>query len=94
MPRYFFNVVDHGRENDEEGMELPDAATARIAGISYAGCVLHNEPDLVIDGEALRVEVVDDAGQLLSTIVTRVVDAPGAWNRQSRDGGQTHHPGP
>jgi hypothetical protein len=74
MPRYFFNIVDHGRENDDEGMALPDAAAARIAGISYAGSVLHNEPHLLDGDKPLRVEVTDDAGQLIYKVVMSLVD--------------------
>jgi hypothetical protein len=72
VQRYFFNVVDHGRENDDEGMELPDAVAARIAGISYAGSVLHNEPHLLDGGKPLCVEVADDAGQLICKVVMSV----------------------
>ena len=88
MPRYFFNIVDHGRENDEEGMNLLDAAAARVAGISYAGAVLHNEPYLVDGGEGLCVEVIDDVGQLICKIVMCVVDTPGMTMAKVR--GQSH----
>jgi len=37
VPRYFFNLVDNGREDDDEGMELQGAAAARAAGISMPG---------------------------------------------------------
>jgi hypothetical protein len=72
MPRYFFNIVDNGRENDDEGMELPDEAAARIAGISYAGSVLHNEPHLLDGGRPLCVEVAGDAGRVVCKVVMSV----------------------
>ena len=78
MPRYFFNIVDHGRENDDEGMDLPDAAAARVAGISYAGSLLHNEPHLVEDGTPLCVEVVDAPARVICKIVVSLVDEEGA----------------
>lgn len=77
MPSYFFNIVDNGRENDDEGMDLPNEAAARIAGISYAGPVRHNEPHLADGGSPRCVEVVDGAGGLICKIVVNVVDEAG-----------------
>lgn len=74
MPRYFFDVVDHGRENDEEGMDLPDNAAARVAAITYAGSVIHNEPDLLDGATPLRIEVTDDSGKPVCKIITSVID--------------------
>lgn len=76
MPRYFFHTVDGGRDRDQEGTELSDNAAARKAAIRFAGAVLHDEPDVLWDGRDYRVEVTNEAGDLLFTIVMLSIDAP------------------
>lgn len=76
MPRYFFHTADGGRCRDRSGTPLPDDAAARAAAIRFAGDVLSDEPDLLRDGKDFRVEVTDEQGVLLFTIVTQTVDAP------------------
>ncbi|WP_037492168.1 DUF6894 family protein [Sphingobium indicum] len=80
MPRYFFHTVDGGRDVDQEGTELPNDAAARKAAIRFAGAVMHDEPDVLWDGRDYRVEVTNETGALLFTIVMLSIDAP-ASNR-------------
>lgn len=55
MPRFFFNLTDGDRLDDEEGLELPDADQA-IARASddlrrYAAQVLGDEADLSLSAK-------------------------------------------
>jgi hypothetical protein len=76
MPRYFFDTHDGGRERDHDGCELPDPHAARIEAIRYGAAVLHDQPELIWDGRDFRVEVRDDAGKLVVTVIMMAVDAP------------------
>ncbi len=68
MQRYFFNRTDGGVSIDREGTELPDLDTARREAIVYAAETLRDQPEWAASGE-LRVDVVDDDGEILLTIV-------------------------
>jgi len=50
MTVYFFNAIDGGRVDDNEGSELPSDAAARVHAIQYAGDVLSSEPGVLWDG--------------------------------------------
>lgn len=76
MPRYFFHDVEGRRQRDMEGSYLPNIEAARIEAIAYAGQVLKDRPDKVWAGGQWRVEVADEEGRLLFTLVTVAVDAP------------------
>lgn len=74
MPRYFFVRSDGHVEEDAEGTELPNLASARVQAVIYAGASLRDDPDFVWNGHDLRVEVSDGGGVPLFTVVTRVID--------------------
>lgn len=76
MPRYFFHDVAGRRQRDTKGMSLPNIKAARIEAIAYAGQVLRDRPDKVWASGQWRVEVADEEGRLLFTLVTVAVDAP------------------
>lgn len=76
MPRYFFDVADHGIEVDDVGQELPDPARARVEAIIFAGALLRDDPDMVWDGHELRVTVKDEAGAEVVSVFVHAVDAP------------------
>lgn len=76
MPRYFFHTANGLRDRDTIGTELPDQATARYHAIKYTGDVMSDDPDVLWDGRDFRVEVTDEQGALLFTIITLAVDAP------------------
>lgn len=69
-------MADGSRERDEEGTELPDHNAARREAIKFAGAVLNDQPDVLWDSRDFRVEVTDEAGLMLFTIITLAVDAP------------------
>lgn len=82
MPRYFFTTADGTRDPDVDGTELPSLSAARIEAIKFAGEVLSDHPDMIWDGEDFRVEVSDEAGLLLFTVVAMAMDSPsGAASR-------------
>jgi hypothetical protein len=76
VPRSRFHSADGERDYDREGCELPDDEAAQIEAVRYAGEVLRwNAAALWARGQ-WRVEVTDDAGTLLFTVITLAVDAP------------------
>lgn len=77
MPRYFFNLDDHKRDEDHEGTVLTDANEARVQAVIFAGDYLRDHPELVWDGTRFEVSVVDEAGIVLLKVVVTAED-PGA----------------
>ena len=78
MPRYFFTTADGTREQDIDGTELPNVATARVEAIKFAGEVLSDHPEMIWDGEDFRVEVSDERGLVLFTVVTMAMNGSAA----------------
>lgn len=76
MPRYHFGSANGHREPDPDGVMLNDDETAQAYAIRYAGEVLSSEPCALWRSGHWRVEVTDDAGALLFTVVTIAIDAP------------------
>ena len=85
MPRYRFHCADGTREPDTEGVELADDHAARAAAMQFAGQVLHDNPDEIWEHGQWRVEVTDDDGILLWTVITLAVDAPRPNEAKPRD---------
>ena len=75
MPRYFFNRTDGYVDNDDVGTELPDLDTARIQAVVFAGESLKDDPSKVWAGHDFRVEVTDEAGRLVFTVVTLAINS-------------------
>ena len=71
MPLYFFNLYDHVRDIDNDGIDLAGPDSARIQGVIFAGDYLSDHPELVWDGKPMVVEVRDDAGQILINVTVR-----------------------
>jgi len=65
MPRYFFSLSNGCVTTDQEGEELPGIAAARDEAIRMAGRILRNEGQRVLSGTEWRMEVFDDARQLV-----------------------------
>lgn len=78
MPRYFFHRVDGGFAPDPDGTELPDLDAARTEAVLYAAQSIRDRPDYVWRGRDFRVEVTDEGGALLCTIVVLGIDAMAA----------------
>ena len=75
MPRYFFNTADGGRDLDQDGTDLPDHSSARVQAVQFAGMALSDEPTFLLDGGEFRVEVTDQEGVLLFSVIMLAVDA-------------------
>jgi len=73
MPRYFFNTRDGGDEIDDQGLELPDAEAARREAVRFGAGLLSDQPDLVCHGDGLRIEAVDEDGNLCATVIVLAV---------------------
>jgi hypothetical protein len=76
MARYFFHMLGDELVTDDEGTELPSALHAREAATRFAGELVRERPELVLDAGLLRVEVTDDAGLILFSILVLANDAP------------------
>lgn len=75
MPRYFFHTSDGTRQYDDVGVELADDAAARHEAVRYSGSLLQDEPDIVQNEHGLRVNVVDEDGQVKFAIMVTALDA-------------------
>ena len=80
MPRYFFATADGERSPDDQGTELPNHAAARVAAIKYAGAMMEKKPEVLWDGRDFRVEVTNEQGLMLFTIIALAINAPGSGN--------------
>ncbi|WP_129222237.1 DUF6894 family protein [Lichenibacterium ramalinae] len=76
MPRFFFHHTDGAFDPDNEGTEYPDLTTARMEAVRYAGELVRDSPDEVWKGDTFRIEVSDEGGMLLCTVVILGLDAP------------------
>lgn len=75
MPHYFFHRLDGGFDVDREGSELKDAREARLQAILYAAGTVRDHPEMVWDGGEVRIEVTDEHGRVVSTVVVMAYDA-------------------
>lgn len=70
MPRYFFHIRDHGGVAlDEEGGEFPDLAAARVEARASARDVLAARPKTQTSDNGQRVEMTDESGRVLETLL-------------------------
>ena len=62
MPRYYIDVRSHfGRNEDLDGVELPDVATAKTEALRLVGNLLEGCADLSPDYRSqIVIEVVDE----------------------------------
>jgi hypothetical protein len=77
LPRYFFDLADHGGSPDEEGTELADASAARTEAVQFAGQCLLDHPEFVWDGHEIQVIVRDGSGGTIFSVVTFSMDGEG-----------------
>jgi hypothetical protein len=70
MPRYFFHMVDGTRDEDPRGTELADDKAAFREAVRFAGLALASEPELLLDHLRFRVEVTDEADELVFVLST------------------------
>lgn len=75
MPRYYFQVSGGNHVLDMEGRELPDPAAARLAGIRFAGEILHGLPTLLYETAFVKIDVTDESGKVMfKVLVTTLAD--------------------
>ncbi len=79
MPRFFFNTRDGRAEMDEEGIDLPDAEAACREAVRFGADLLSDQPELVCHPEGMRIEAVDEHGNLCATVIVLAVlaNSPG-----------------
>ena len=63
MPRFFFHVYDDIVALDDEGVDLPDAETARAAALSGARGMICDQVKKGLLNLSHRIEVEDEAGE-------------------------------
>jgi len=71
MARYYFNILDGERIDDEEGLDLPDLETARREAVRSAHSIM---ADAIWSGRLLldeSIEIVDEHRRVLMTILFR-----------------------
>jgi hypothetical protein len=69
MPRYFFHVHDSVSIFDDEGTDLPDLDAARVEAVRLSGEMLRDHAKQFWNGEEWKLEITDEAGLLLFTLV-------------------------
>lgn len=75
--RFFFHVDDGHPQPDTEGVEFPDAASARIQAIRTCGEMIRDLEGRLFRN-AWRMDVTDEAGErVLSAKFVVEVDGPG-----------------
>lgn len=78
MAQYFLHTEGALRQSDGEGTEMSNHGSVRKHAIVYAGQVMHGEPNVLWDGNDFNVQVTDEAGLLLFTLIAYVANAPAA----------------
>ena len=68
MERYFFNLSDGKREEDDVGVMLPGRQAACAAAITFAGELLKDSPELLSNHQDLNVEIANEQGETLFTV--------------------------
>jgi len=77
MPRYHFNVLDDVSMPDSEGQELTDLASARCEAVKLCGSLIRELDADFWDGEEWKMEVTNDRGLILFSLLFIAVKAPG-----------------
>ena len=68
MPQYFFHVYDDVIANDEEGMELPNEAAARLQALIGARDIMSAQVKHGYLVKSHWIDVADENGQVLFKI--------------------------
>jgi hypothetical protein len=74
--KYHFNMIDATVDHDETGQEFATGGDARNEAIRFAGEVIRDRPDIVRTDKDFRVEVINEEGFPLFTIIIVAVDHP------------------
>jgi len=81
MARYFFSSQNGACHDDDQGTELLNHGAARVRAIKYAGDVKSDEPQVLWDGNDFKVEVSDESGARLFTVVCHAINEPASGLR-------------
>ncbi len=73
--RYHFNTKNGGAHADNDGFELPSHSAARAEAVRYAGEIMCSEPDALWVSDELTVDVTDDDGLILFSVIVLAMDA-------------------
>ena len=76
MPRYHFNVEDGTSLPDLDGTVMPDVATAKLAAVKMMGQMLTDDPATFWNGEEWHLDVTDEVGLTLFSLLFMATDAP------------------
>ena len=74
LPRYHFNVHDGAGRLDEEGVDLPDRASARLEAVRLTGAIFRDDPTALIAEGGCWLEVTNAGGTILLAIHVMVVE--------------------
>jgi hypothetical protein len=74
--RFFFNLAGAVYDPDNLGVELPTIQAARVLSVVHASEIIRDRPELVWSGDEVRVEVSDDRGLVLFTVMVVGVNSP------------------
>jgi hypothetical protein len=82
MPRFHFHVEDGASYPDEEGVELPDLATAKAHAVRYFADMLKTSPCTFWDGDQLVMDVADETGLTLFSLHFVGIESPALYQLQ------------
>ena len=74
MKRYHFHTSDGRRICDEEGTLLSCDRAAKTEAVRFAGEILKDDSQEIVEKGSLLIEVGDDDNALLFTLVVTVAD--------------------
>jgi hypothetical protein len=82
--RYFFNSVD-GVDTDKVGAEFETFEAARSHAVRFAANLLQDNAHSVWNGRDFRIEITDDRGLVLSTLIILGIDSAAVAQRRRSD---------
>jgi hypothetical protein len=83
MPKYHFDVTDGDFMPDLEGIELADVEAARSHAVGLCGKLLNSDLAKFWQGEEWLIEVRDDSGIVMFTLVFMARDTPVARSQRA-----------
>ena len=83
MKRYHFHTSDGRRTCDREGTLLSCDRTAKTEAIKFAGEILRDDSQEIVERGTLLIEVGDDSNTLLFTLVVTVADTSNSGRTSS-----------
>ena len=74
MPRYHFHIHDEHGLLDEEGIDLPNLASAQMEAVRLAGAMLLDDASLIHNQDGWHLSVVDTDGAPLLRVEVTIVN--------------------